>query len=62
LGVTEADEEFYRIGVEGKSLAEESDRLVIAAFVVELMGLFVEIVGAAECIRHLLGLPGSLRQ
>ena len=60
LGIAEADVEFYRIGVEGDSLAEESDDVIVAAFVVELMGLFVEIVGAAECIRHRLDLHEGL--
>src|SRR5207245_800422 len=46
-----------RVGVERKSLPEESNRVVVASFVVELMGLFVEIVGAAECVRHRPGLP-----
>ena len=45
-----------------EALAEERQRLVVTTFVVELMGLFVEIVGSAEGIRHRQGLRSGLLQ
>ena len=52
VGVGPADVEFDSVRIEGDALIQDGQRLIIAAFVVELMGLFVEVVGAEECIRH----------
>ena len=62
--VGEADVELAGPGVPCQPFAQKGDRVVVAAFVVELMGLFVEVVGAAKCFRHRQGLRavGELRQ
>jgi hypothetical protein len=40
------------VGIEEDTFVQNSQRFIVSAFVVELMGLFVEVVGAEECIRH----------
>ena len=50
--VRHADVQFDRVGVEGDAVLQNGQSIVIPAFVVELMGLFVEVVGAEKCFRH----------
>ena len=57
VGIGHPDVQFDGVGVEGDAFLEDSQRFIVAAFVVELMGLFVEVVGAEECIRHRQDLP-----
>jgi hypothetical protein len=49
--------EFDGVGVEGDAFLQDGQRFIVAAFVIELMGLFVEVVGAEECVRHRQDLP-----
>ena len=44
--------EFDGVGIEEDTFVQDGQRFIVSAFVVELMGLFVEVVGAEECIRH----------
>ena len=60
MGVGRADVEFDGVGVEGDALLQDGQGFIVAAFVVELMGLFVEVVGAEKCIRHRQRLPGQV--
>jgi hypothetical protein len=52
VGIRFSDMEFDRVGVADYPLVEDQQRFIVAAFIVELMGLFVEVVGAKECVRH----------
>ena len=52
VGVGNSDVEFNGVGVKGNAFSQDGQGFIVAAFVVELMGLFVEVVGAEECIRH----------
>ena len=56
VGIGHSDMQFDGVGVEGDAFLEDGQRFIVAAFVVELMGLFVEVVGAEECVRHRQGL------
>jgi hypothetical protein len=58
MGIGSSDMEFDRMWVEGNAFVEDQQRFIVPAFVIELMGLFVEVVGAEEGVRH----PGCLRQ
>ena len=58
VGIGTADMQFDGVGVEGDAFLEDAQRFIVAAFVVEVMGLFVEVVGAEECIRHRLASGG----
>jgi hypothetical protein len=40
------------MGVEGDAVPQNGERVVVPTFVIELMGLFVEVVGAEKCFRH----------
>ena len=60
MGVGRSDVEFDGVGVEGDALLQDGQGFIVAAFVVELMGLFVEVVGAEKCIRHRRASPGRL--
>jgi hypothetical protein len=40
------------VRVEGGAFLEDQQCFIVPAFVIELMGLFVEVVGAEECVRH----------
>jgi hypothetical protein len=60
MGVGLPDVEFDGVGVECDALLQDGQSFIVAAFVVELMGLFVEVVGAEECIRHRRASPGRL--
>jgi hypothetical protein len=46
--------------VEGGAFLEDQQGFIVPAFIVELMGLFVEVVGAEKGIRHPVGLPKGL--
>jgi hypothetical protein len=63
MGVGSSDVQFDGVGVQRYAFIENSQGFIVAAFVIEMMGLFVEIVGAEECVRHrqdlLDGLPTS---
>ena len=52
VGVCLSDMEFDGVRVERDPFLQDGQGFIVAAFVVELMGLFVEVVGAEECIRH----------
>jgi hypothetical protein len=45
------------VRVQRYAFIEDGQSFIVAAFVVEVMGLFVEIVGAEECVRHRQDLP-----
>jgi hypothetical protein len=51
--------ELHGVGVELDTFVEEVESLVEAAFVVELVGVFVVLVGAEEPIRHQAGPPAA---
>ena len=55
--VRSSDMQFDGVGVESYAFFEDGQGFIVAAFVVEVMGLFVEVVGAEECVRHRQGLP-----
>ena len=55
VGVGGADVQFHRVGIQREPLAQQRECFLVGSFVVELVGLFVELVGAAECIRHRQG-------
>jgi hypothetical protein len=40
------------VRVQRYAFIENGQGFIVAAFVIEMMGLFVEIVGAEECVRH----------
>jgi len=44
--------EFDSVRVKGDAFFEDCQGFIVAAFIVEVMGLFVEVVGAQECVRH----------
>ena len=46
------DLQFDGVRVEGDAFLEDQQCFIVTAFVVEVMGLFVEVVGAEECVRH----------
>jgi hypothetical protein len=46
VGIGPSDMQFDRVWVEGDAFLEDQQRFIVPAFVVELMGLFVEVVGA----------------
>ena len=48
--------------IEGDALFQEGERVVVSTFVVQLVGLFVEIIGAAERIRHQARPPGLFHE
>ncbi len=52
VGIRHPDVEFHGVGIELDAVLEEVERLVEAAFVVELVGVFVVVVGAEKPIRH----------
>ena len=52
MGVGSSDVQFDGVGVQRYAFIEDSQGFIVAAFVIEMMGLFVEIVGAEECVRH----------
>ena len=52
VGVGHSNVQFDGVRVEGNAFLEDQQRFIVPAFVVELMGLFVEVVGAEKCIRH----------
>ena len=52
VGVGHPDMQFDGMWVEGDAFLEDQQRFIVPAFVVELMGLFVEVVGAEKGIRH----------
>ena len=47
-----SDMQFDGVWVEGDAFLEDQQRFIVPAFVIELMGLFVEVVGAEKGIRH----------
>jgi hypothetical protein len=49
--------EFDRVGIEGEAVFQGLQRFVVPSLVVELVGLFIEVVGAEKGIRHPAGLP-----
>ena len=44
--------EFDGVGVERETFGQQGERFVVATFVVELMGMIIEIVGTSEAFRH----------
>src|SRR4029079_2102855 len=52
MGVGSSDVQFDRVRVQRYAFIENGQGFIVAAFVIEMMGLFVEIVGAEECVRH----------
>ena len=52
VGVSGSDVEFDGVGVKENAFLENGQSFIVAAFIVEVMGLFVEVVGAEECVRH----------
>jgi hypothetical protein len=44
--------EFDGVGIKVDAFLEDCQGFIVAAFIVEVMGLFVEVVGAEECVRH----------
>ena len=52
MGVGPPDMQFDGMWVEGDAFLEDQQRFIVPAFVIELMGLFVEVVGAEKCVRH----------
>jgi hypothetical protein len=52
MGVGGADMKFDCVGVEGNPLFEDDQRFIVEAFVIEVMGSFIEVVGAEKCFRH----------
>ena len=50
--VGHSDMEFDGVGVEGDAFLQDQQCFIVPAFVIELMGLFVEVVGAEKCFRH----------
>jgi hypothetical protein len=57
MGVGSADVQFDGVGVESDAFLENDQSFIVPAFIVEVMGLFVEVVGAEECVRHRQDLP-----
>ena len=55
VGVGGADVEFHRVGIQREPLTQQRECFLVGSLIVELVGLFVELVGAAECIRHRQG-------
>jgi hypothetical protein len=60
MGISLTDVEFDGVRVERDPFFEDGQSFIVAAFVVELMGMFVEVVGAEKCIRHRRASPGRL--
>jgi hypothetical protein len=60
MGVGLSDMEFDGVRVERDPFLQDGQSFIVAAFVVELMGLFVEFVGAQKCFRHRRASPGRL--
>jgi hypothetical protein len=52
--------EFDGVGIEGDAFLEDAQGFIVATFIVEVMGLFVEVVGAEECVRHRLSSGGQV--
>ena len=52
LGIAEANVKFDRLGIAEQPFAQEGEGGVITCFVVELVGLFVVLVGAEKGLRH----------
>ena len=52
LRVRGADVQLDGVGVERETFGQEGEGFVVATFVVELMGMIVELVGATEAFRH----------
>ena len=52
MGVGHPDVELDGMWVEGDAFLEDQQRFIVPAFVIELMGLFVEVVGAEKGVRH----------
>jgi len=50
--------ELDSVGIKEDAFVQDAQRFIVTAFVIELMGLFVEVVGAEECIRHRPASPG----
>jgi hypothetical protein len=57
VSVSPSDMQFDCVGVQLDAFLEDCQGFIVATFVVEVMGLFVEVVGAEECIRHQQDLP-----
>jgi aspartate/tyrosine/aromatic aminotransferase len=57
MGVRPPDVQFDGVRIQRYAFIEDGQSFIVAAFVVEVMGLFVEIVGAEECVRHRQDLP-----
>jgi len=58
MGIGLPDMELDGVGVEEDTFVQDGQRFIVSAFVVELMSLFVEVVGAEECVRHRPASPG----
>jgi len=52
LRVRGADVELNGVGVKRETFGQQREGFVVSTFVVELMGMIVELVGAAEAFRH----------
>jgi hypothetical protein len=52
VGVSGSDMEFDCVWVKGDTLFENGQGFIVEAFVIEVMGSFIEVVGAEECVRH----------
>jgi hypothetical protein len=57
VGIGCPDVQFNGVRVQRYAFLEDGQGFIVAAFVVEVMGLFIEIVGAEECVRHQQDLP-----
>ena len=62
VGVCRPDVELDGEGIKGDALLQKGQGIVVSTFIVQLVGLFVEIVRAAERIRHQARPPGLFQQ
>jgi hypothetical protein len=53
--------EFHGVGVDLDAVLEKFERFVEAAFVVELVGVFVVVVGAEKPFRHQAAPPAVVK-
>ena len=52
VGIGPSDMELDCMGVQRDAFLEDRQGFIVAAFIIEVMCLFVEVVGAEECVRH----------
>jgi hypothetical protein len=52
IGIGHPDVEFHGVGIELDAVLEKVERFVEATFVVQLVGVFVVVVGAEKPFRH----------